>query len=80
MRVSKVLAVALALHVGACSTNRYGDKEFAGLNEDEWWGVGGIILTVIMIDGLIDSEACTFPCDPDGDPSVTVIINGDQVR
>ena len=77
----KILAVAVAAHmVSACSTNRYGNAEIMGLDGDEWIGVSGIILTAIMIDGLIGSEACTFPCDPDGDPSVTVIINGDQVR
>ena len=75
----KILAVAAHM-VSACSTNRYGDTEFIGLDSDEWIGVSGIILTAIMIDGLIGSEACTFPCDPDGDPSVTVIINGDRVR
>lgn len=78
MRIILVGLVALSL--SACSTNRYGNTEFIGLDSDEWIGVSGIILTAIMIDGLIGSEACTFPCDPDGDPSVTVIINGDQVR
>ena len=73
------VVVAAQLVIG-CSTNRYGNTEFIGLDSDEWIGVSGIILTAIMIDGLKNSEACTFPCDPDGDPSVTVIINGDQVR
>lgn len=77
----KIVALALTAHfLTSCSTNRYGDREFMGLNGDEWIGVSGIILTGIMIEGMIGSEACTFPCDPDGDPSVTVIINGDQVR
>ena len=81
MITKRLLVVAcLASILSACSTNRYGDREFIGWNSMEWIGVGGIILTAIMVDGLIDSEACTFPCDPDGDPSVTVIINGDQVR